>query len=82
VIGVQYNKPSAIDMATEVAVGGGPKCMAGAAVAIGAQLMSDASGRAITATSTNRAFGIALAAAAGAGEIIPIRMNTIRPLVA
>jgi hypothetical protein len=45
---------------------------AGAAVAAGALVMSDATGRAITATATNKIHGQALTAAAAAGEVITI----------
>jgi hypothetical protein len=45
---------------------------AGAAVAAGALVMSDATGRAITATATNSVHGKALTAAAAADEVITI----------
>lgn len=48
------------------------KVTAGAAVAQGAAVMTDATGRAITATATNRVQGIALTAAAAAGEQIDV----------
>lgn len=45
---------------------------AGAAVARGALLMTNATGQAITATATNRVVGYALSSAANAGEWIQI----------
>ena len=81
VIGPLQNKPL-LGLSAEVAIDGVALVMAGAAVADGAQLMSDASARAITATSTNRAFGIAMSAAAAAGDIIPVLVNVTRPLIA
>lgn len=45
---------------------------AGAAIAVGAPLTSDAQGRAVTVAAGNRQVGIALAPAASAGEIIPV----------
>lgn len=49
------------------------KVTAGAAVALNAEVMSDTSGRAITAATTgNRVCGVALQAAGAAGDIIDV----------
>ncbi len=48
------------------------KIEAGAAVAANADVMTDANGRAITATATNEICGKALQAASAAGEIIEV----------
>lgn len=48
------------------------RCIAGAAVAIGATVMTDATGRVITATATNRQIGIAQQAAAAAGDHVDV----------
>lgn len=45
---------------------------AGAAIAVGAALTTDAQGRAVTVATGNRQIGIALAPAGSAGEIIPV----------
>lgn len=47
---------------------------AGAAVAVNDQVASDATGRAVTVTSTNPVNGIALDAASGAGKFIRIKV--------
>ena len=47
---------------------------AGAAVARGARLTADASGRVVAAASGNIVIGVAMAAAGAAGEIIPINV--------
>jgi hypothetical protein len=83
VIGVLLNKPTAVDMAAEIAIGGRSKCLAGAAVVTpGTQVMTDATGRAIAATATNRAFGTSLTAAAAAGDVFEVAVGLIRPVVA
>lgn len=48
---------------------------AGAAVTAGALVMSDATGRAVTATSTNSIAGTALETASGAGVIIAVLLH-------
>ncbi len=45
---------------------------AGAAVVAGAEIASDATGRAITAVATNPILGVAVTAAGAAGEIIDV----------
>lgn len=76
VYGVLQNKPTS-DQVCELEVFGTTKMVAGAAVAAGAVVMSDAQGRAITGTSTNYGQGFALEAASAAGDIITV---TLRPL--
>jgi hypothetical protein len=51
-MGVLQGKPSAIDQPAEVAILGRVKVIAGATVAAGARVMSNASGLAITAATT------------------------------
>lgn len=71
-IGVLQNDPGALGEPANIQTFGVSKMVAGAAVAAGAQVMSDATGRAITATATNFSGGIALQAAANADEIIAV----------
>lgn len=74
VVGVIQNKPNTGEE-VELTVLGVTKVVAGAAVAAGAEVMSDASGRAITAAAAagaNRVLGYALDAASAAGEIITV----------
>jgi hypothetical protein len=76
VTGVLQDKPSAAGQAASVAkTGSVTKVVAGAAVAAGALVMTDASARAITATATNYAFGQALTASSGAGQLISVYLN-------
>lgn len=71
-IGVLQDKPSAAGIAGEIMGDGITKVVAGAAVTAGAQVMSDATGRAVTATTGNHIAGQALETAANAGEIISV----------
>jgi hypothetical protein len=72
--GVVQNKPASGRAAT-VVNRGISKVVAGAAVAAGAQVTGDSSGRAVTATTGNKIHGTALQAAGGAGEIIPVLLE-------
>lgn len=77
-IGVLLNKPNTGE-AAEIATDGIVKVVAGAAITAGAALMSDASGRAITAaTAGNKTFGKALEAASGAGQVISALIPAIQ----
>lgn len=71
-VGVLNDKPEAAGIAGKVAIGGVVKVTAGAAVAQDALVMTNASGRAITATATNVALGTALSAAGADGEVISV----------
>lgn len=75
--GVLQNHPGSGESATVVVLSGGlvSKVVAGAAIADGAEVMSDNEGRAVTATATNAKVGKALAAASAAGEIIPVLLG-------
>jgi len=74
VCGVLQNKPEAGRVA-EMQIGGVAKVVAGDATTRGASLSSDSSGRAIDSTAGTFAFGIGLAAAAAAGDIIPVLLQ-------
>ncbi len=68
ILGILQNKPTA-GQAADVRFTGISKAKAGAAYSRGALLMTDSSGRLITATSGNHAVAMALEAAGGANEI-------------
>lgn len=72
--GVLQNKPNALGQPATVTFVGVSKVKAGAAVAKGAEFMSNATGLAITATSTNRALGVVLEAATAANDIITVAL--------
>lgn len=76
-IGVLCNKPDAAGKAAEVAVYGVAKVTAGGSVAAGAKVMSDNTGKAITATSTAFCLGIHVGSStAASGDIIPVLLRT------
>ena len=64
--------PAAIGEAFSANVRGTTTVEAGAAIALGATLKSDASGRAITWATTGAKVGIALEAATAAGQFIEV----------
>jgi hypothetical protein len=74
IVGVIQNKPTS-GKATSLVVNGVTKGKIGAAVAVGAHLMTNASGQFITATSTNKKVGIALSAGSNANEVISILLK-------
>jgi predicted RecA/RadA family phage recombinase len=74
-VGVLQNKPQATGDACTVGILGVSKVEVGAAVAAGAALMSDATGRAVTATGTNPICGYALHSAAAAGQVVPVLLR-------
>ncbi len=73
VIGVLQNKPGN-NQPAEVMVTGVSKVVAGAAVPEGAAVTSDAVGRVVPAAAGNYRIGVAVSAAAGAGEVISVRL--------
>jgi hypothetical protein len=74
--GVIANKPTAAGQPTELQVGGLVKCLAGAAINPGVEVMSNASALAITATATNYVFGVYVGSAACAsGDMIPVLVD-------
>ena len=79
VLGVSEDIPSVSGERVDVTLTGISFVVAGAAVALGALVMSDASGRAITATAaagTNvRTIGMALEAASAAGDVIRVLLQ-------
>ncbi len=74
-IGVLQNEPDAAGKAASIRFAGISKVVAGAALAAGAQVASNASGKAVTAATGKNVLGIALAAASGDGVIIPVALT-------
>ena len=56
---------------------GKAKIVAGAAVAINAQVTSDATGRAVTVAAGNTSFGMAAEAAGAAGDVIEVFLTPL-----
>jgi hypothetical protein len=76
VYGILQNDPG-LNQAATVMIDGMTKMRAGAAVAVGAKVMSDTAGRAITATTGLQVLGTALVAAAAEGEIISVQLDRL-----
>lgn len=68
VAGIMQNKPQKAGQAATVGLGAVSNVIAGGAVAAGAAVVPDANGRAVTGSGV----WVALAPAAGAGEMIPV----------
>lgn len=80
-IGVLRNKPNTGEAAA-IAVSGIVQMVSGAAITAGAQLMSDASGRCITAATTgNKTYGRALESSSGAGVVIAVLIPAVQRIV-
>lgn len=75
VIGILQNKPT-LGQPADVMMAGVSKAVAGAAIAVGVEVMAGADGRIVTAaTAGSNVIGVALEAAGAAGEIITIALN-------
>lgn len=74
VIGVRNNKPKANE-ATTIVHSGISIVEAGGAVAAGAEVTTDATGRAIAPAAGNRVAGVALETASGAGVFIAVLLS-------
>jgi hypothetical protein len=72
--GILQNKPGP-NQAADVGILGVSKAAAGAAVAAGAALQVDGTGRLITLTGTNRRVATAIEAATAAGQLITVALN-------
>lgn len=75
VFGVLQNNPNAEGRAGNVMKDGVSKVVAGAAIAVGALVQTNASGRAITAASADFVVGRALDAVGADGELISIALG-------
>jgi hypothetical protein len=69
--GVLWNDPES-GRAASVVRGGEPMVYAGAAIAVGAEIASDADGKAVTAVSTDVILGVARTAATAEDELVTI----------
>lgn len=69
--GVLWNDPES-GRAASVVRGGEPMVYAGAAIAVGAEIASDADGKAVTALSTDVILGVARTAATAEDELVTI----------
>ncbi len=78
-IGVLLDAPSADGKLAEVASFEITEVTAGAAVAYGAEVQTDAQGRAITAVATGYVVGRALQAAGAAGDRFSVALNCFNP---
>ena len=76
VVGVRQNRPIS-GAATTVVQSGVSIVEAGAAVACGANLKTDATGRAVTATTGTQIVGVALEAASAAGVQIAVLLQPV-----
>lgn len=74
-VGVLQNKPQVTGQAATVGIRGVSNVMAGAAITAGATVTTDATGRAVASTGTDVVYGIALAAATGANELVPVLLR-------
>jgi len=73
--GVLQNKPNLQDRPANIAISGVTKMVAGAAVALGANVSPDANGEAITSVTGATVAGRALEAAGAQGDIIAVLLN-------
>lgn len=81
IYGILQNTPS-LGQAADVGILGISKAVAGAALTFNDPLMTDTSGRVITATSTNHRFATALESATAAGQIITVMIHGANRTVA
>lgn len=80
-MGVLIEKPKALEVAS-IQTYDVCKVEAGVALpTVGTKVMTDASGRAIVATSTNRALGETLEIVTALGQIVTVRLYPVHPIV-
>jgi len=75
-VGVATESEATAGLNVPVQMFGVAQVEAGAAIAAGAQVTSDASGRAATVAAGNTSYGIAITAAAAAGETVMVLLAT------
>ncbi len=74
-IGILQNDPDVLGASATVMSQGVSKVLSGAAFAIGAELASDVTARAVAGTTGERMLALALEAASGAGELVSVLVN-------
>lgn len=74
-VGILQNTPN-IGEAGTIMWDGVSKVVAAAAIAAGALVATNASGQALTATTTQPSFGVARTAAGGANEVIAVQLQS------
>lgn len=80
-VGVQQNKPAALDRETEIGFHGVSKVIAGGTVASMAKVTTDAAGKAVTAASTNNVAGLCIDGGV-VGDIITVLLGVAPPVLA
>src|SRR5690606_25313609 len=76
-VGVLQNDPSAAGQAATVAIAGVSKVIAGGSINPGALVMTDNTGKAVAASSTNFALGRHIGkVAAASGDVIPVLLGS------
>lgn len=75
-IGVAEEAAAAAGAEVPVRILGITQVEAGAAIVAGAQVTTDASGRAVTAATANNVFGVAQTAAGAAGDMVMVLLAT------
>ena len=73
--GVLEHAAGAAGRSGSLAIHGAPKMIAGAAIAAGALVASDANGKPVTAVSGDQILGKTLMAASAAGDVIPVLLK-------
>ena len=74
-IGVMQNKPQVTGQAATVAIRGVSNVISGAAVAAGALVSTDSTGRGITFDGTGVVYGVAIESCAGANQLVPVLLR-------
>lgn len=80
-MGVLQDKPKSGETASVQTYDVSPVTVGAAIATVGTKVMTDSSGRAVTATSTNRALGETMEVATALGQIISVRLYPVHPIV-
>jgi hypothetical protein len=74
-VGVCQNKPQVVGEAATVAIRGVSAVLSGAAIAAGAVVTSDSTGRAVTDGAGTFTLGVAIEATTGANQLVPVLLR-------